>query len=422
MPRRRSGLTDPIARASLVAGPVAALAALAAALAGCQAGPGDIGCQITSQIVLPGTTPLPLWTQQIRLDRVGDGVVFIGSDTTSVRWTAIDASGAAGAEQVLAMPAGTLQAYYALAGAVTPGDTLMVGALVPAANGTDAELRFIAAPIDGSAAPAPGAPVVTFPGGADSSNAPPMVAMGTSASAMYAGAAWIDPETGLPTYAFIDGQGQVVGSPAVIESAQASGYSCLGFSSGKEELTISYQKGPIDPRLGPTWLIADVAIGGGVSTLTLDVVPLGGTRTMGCARSVLYQPTTAGAPPEYAMVWQDPSGSWLSIYYGPQTGQVKSFPFASSTDFGGPDLQPPLVGLATFGNDFGVLAMSAHSVELWRVDRAGNRRSGSLVFPSLEGQVGGASSVSVPNLMRSTYADMTGAGMGRRLVVDAVCY
>jgi hypothetical protein len=346
--------------------------------------------------------------------------VLVGSDTSSVRWIAIDASGAAGAEQVLALPADTLQAYYALAGAVSPGDTVVVGALV--ANGTDAELRFIAAPIDGSAAPAPGTPVVTFPGGADPSNAPPMVAMGTSASAMYAGAAWIDPETGLPTYAFIDGQGQVVGSPAIIEDTQASGYDCLGFSSGKQELTISYQKGPIDPRLAPTWLIADAAIGGGVSTLTLDVVPLGGTRTMGCARSVLYQPATAGAAPEYAMVWQDPSGSWLSIYYGPQTGQVKSFPFASSTDFGGPDLQPPLVGLAAFGNDFGILAVRAHSVELWRVDRAGNRRSGSLVFPSLEGEVGGASSVSVPNLMRSTYADTTGAGMGRRLVVDAVCY
>src|SRR4029079_11869724 len=99
-----------------------------------------------------------------------------------------------------------------------------------------------------------------------------------------------------------------------------------------------------------------------------------------------------------------------------------SFPFASSTDFGGADLQPPLVGLAPFANDFGVLTLRAHSVELWRIDRAGNRRSGSLVFPSLEGDVSSVSSVAAPNLLTSPYADMTGAGMGRRVIVDAVCY
>jgi hypothetical protein len=99
-----------------------------------------------------------------------------------------------------------------------------------------------------------------------------------------------------------------------------------------------------------------------------------------------------------------------------------SYGFASSTDFGGADLQPPLEGLAAFTSDFGVLAVLTHSVELWRVDRAGNRRSGSLVFPSLEGNIAGVSSVSAPSLMRATYADLTGNGMGRRLVVDAVCY
>jgi hypothetical protein len=142
---------------------------------------------------------------------------------------------------------------------------------------------------------------------------------------------------------------------------------------------------------------------------------------MGCAQTVLYDPMT-GASPEYAIVWQDPSGSWLSVYYGPQTMQVKSFPFASSTDFGGADLQPPLQGLAAFTSDFGVLFQAVHSVEMWRVDRAGNRRSGSLVFPSLEGNVSGVSSVSAPGLLRATYADTSSNGMGRRLVVDAVCY
>lgn len=401
----------------LVLGSVAACIVVAGA--GCQAGPGDIGCQITRQVVIPDTTPLAL-SPEVRIDRVGDRLVIFAADATSVRWTVIDATGAIGAEQAVALPAGTLHAYYALAGAASAGDTVIVGALVPAANATDAELRFIASPIgDGTAAGVAGTPVVTFGGGADPGNPLPMIAMGTSQSAMYAGAAWLDPASGFPSYAFIDGQAAVVGSPAIIENEPASSYSCLGFAPGKQELTINYQKGPIDLATGPTWLIADVPVGGGVYTLKLNVAQQNGT--MGCAQTVLYDPMT-GASPEYAIVWQDQSGSWLSVYYGAATGQVKSFGFASSTDFGGPDLQPALVGLAAFGSDFGVLFVRPHSVEMWRVDRAGNRRSGSLVYPSLAGNVASAAAVAGQNLLSSTYADLTGAGMGRRLVVDAVCY
>ncbi|HEY7377018.1 MAG TPA: hypothetical protein VIF57_32965, partial [Polyangia bacterium] len=388
MPRRRSdGLTD-LTFGTTAVGAAAALVAVAA-LAGCQAGTADTGCQIGRQIVLPGTTPLPLWPE-VRIDRLDGGFVILGSDTTAVRWTAIDMAGTVATEQVVALPPGALRAYYALAGAGAPGDTVVVGVLGTAANGTDAELSFLAAPLDGSAAGAPSAPVVIFPGGADPLNAPPMVAMGTSASAMYAGAAWIDPQSGFPTYAFVDGLGQVIGEPAVIENEPAPGYSCLGFSPGKQELTISYQKAPVDPLLGPQWLIADVPLGGGVSTLRLNVTQPNGT--MSCARGTVYQPAISGASLEYAIAWQDPSGRWLSVYEGPSTGQVKSYPFASSTDFGGPDLQPPLVGLTAFGSDFGVLAVRPHSVEMWRLDRVGNRRSGSLVFPSLEGDISGVSS------------------------------
>jgi hypothetical protein len=243
--------------------------------------------------------------------------------------------------------------------------------------------------------------------------------MGAAASGMSAGAAWIDPTSGFPTYAFVDGLGQVVGAPAVIESEAVSGYNCLGFASGKQELTITYQRGPADPRLGPSWLIADVDARGGVATLSLNVTQPAGT--MSCAHTVLYEPTP-GASPEYAIVWQDPSGSWLSMYYGMETGVVKSFPFASSADFGGPDLQPPIVGVGTFGNDFAVLFVRPHAVEVWRTDRAGNRRSGSLPLPSIQGDIAGVSSTSSPGVLTSTYADLTGAGMGRRVVVDAVCY
>jgi hypothetical protein len=250
-------------------------------------------------------------------------------------------------------------------------------------------------------------------------DAPPLVAMGASASGMSAGAAWIDPTSGFPTYAYVDGQGQVVGAPAVIESETVPSYNCLGFAAGKQELTITYQRAPVDPRLGPSWLIADVDTLGGVTTLSLNVTQPAGT--MSCARTVLYEPM-AGASPEYAIVWQDTSGSWLSIYYGAETRMVKSFPFASSAEFGGPDLQPPIVGVAAFGNDFGVLFARPHAVELWRSDRAGNRRSGSLPLPSIQGDIAGIASVSSPGLLTSTYADLTGSAMGRRVVVDAVCY
>jgi hypothetical protein len=366
--------------------------------------------------VLPEETLLPLLTD-VRIDRLGAGSVILGSDGTSVRWTMIGANGAVGMEQSYPLPSDTLGAFYALAGVDAPGDHVIIGLLAPAANGADAELRFVAAPADGSPASPPGAVVTSF---VDGVATPPLLAMGASASGMVAGATWIDSVTGFPTYALVDGQGQVAVGPATIENEAADGYSCLGFSPGKQEVTISYQRGSVDPMRGPSWLIADVAVDGGVGLLSLHVARPG--IRMSCARTVLYDSLSAGAAPEYAIVWQDTSGSWLSVYYGEPTRMVKSFAFASSTDFGGPDLQPPLAGLAAFGSDFGVLLARPHSVELWRIDRAGNRRSGFLPLPSIQGDINGLSAASSPGLMTSTYADLTGADTGRRLVVDAVCY
>jgi hypothetical protein len=326
-----------------------------------------------------------------------------------VRWAAIGPDGIVGPEQTLALPADAFQSFYTLAGLNAPGDIIIVGVLVPAANGTDAELRLIAAASDGSPARPPGDPIATFEGGVD---APPEVAMGTSASGMYAGVAWIDVGNG-PTYAFVDGQGQLVAAPSAVETPDGP-YTCLGFGPGKDELTLSYQRATPP---SPTWLIADLSLTGGVSFLSFNVTKPGAR--MGCARSLLYD---NGGTPEYAMVWQNDAGSWLSVYYGPDLGTVKSFAFASSTDFGGSDLQPPLMGAATFGKDFGVLLARANAVELWRIDQMGNRRSGSLVMPSVQGSVGVVASVSSANLLTSTYADYTGPDEGRRLVIDAVCY
>jgi hypothetical protein len=402
MPRRRShGLT------------LGAVGAGVLLVAGCQAGQTDNGCQIQRQLVMPGTTPLALLAN-VRIDRVGSGYAIFGADETAVRWAMIDAAGTIGAEQSYPLPGGTLRPMYAAAGVNTPGDTVVIGLLVTAANGTDAELRFVAAPADGSAAPSPGSPVTTF-GGADP-QVPPLVAVGPSASGMYAGAAWLEYQTGYPTAAFIDGAGQVVGAPRTIDTAPASAFSCFGFAAGKEELTVTYQRGPTDPRAPPTWMIADISLPGAISTLTLNVAQPGGT--MSCALTGLYD---NGGSPEYSILWQDPAGSWLSVYYGTASGMVKSFGFASSTDFGGPDLQPPLTGFATFGPDFGVQFAKPHSVELWRLDQRGNTRPGSLVFPSVAGNITGVSSVASGGLLTSTYADLTGVGTGRRVVIDSVC-
>src|SRR6476469_10393554 len=218
MPRRRShGLTSNAIFHATAAAMTAALAA-----AGCQAGPTDNGCQITRQVVIPGTTALALLTD-VRLDRVGGATVVLGTDDTTVRRVTIADDGTVGDEQSVALPAGTIRSWNALAGVDAPGDHVIVGALVPAENGTDAELRLLSAPVDGSPAGDPGAPVATFGGGVD---APPAIAMGTSASAMYAGVAWIDSARGT-MYAFVDGQAALAGDPAATEATPAPGYSCL---------------------------------------------------------------------------------------------------------------------------------------------------------------------------------------------------
>src|SRR5262245_30814135 len=113
MPRRRSGLNDRSLNTALGLGSIGTM--LLALLAGCQGGLSDTGCQITRQVVIPGTTPLALLSN-VRLDRVGSGYVVFGSDDTAVRWVTIDGYGTVGAEQSYPLPAGTIRPLYAAAG------------------------------------------------------------------------------------------------------------------------------------------------------------------------------------------------------------------------------------------------------------------------------------------------------------------
>jgi hypothetical protein len=346
----------------------------------------------------------------VRVERRGTGIVLIGADDTAVHWLAVDGNGAVGAEHTFALPPDTVGVRYALAGVAAPGDSVIIGLLTAVQAGTATELHLVVAPIDGSPAPAPGPALLTFARGVV-----PVVAMGSTKSTMLAALGWLDPDNSLPTYALIDGQGAIVdGVTNVIDTYPAAGYGCLGFTAGAGEATLSYLRYTNVALAPSTWVITDLDPRTGFNTLELTVAQLGADM-IGCAQTV---PTELG----YAMVWQDFSGSWLSVYYGPPDHQVRSYPFASSTDFGGPDLQPPLRGLATFGADYAVILERTRSVELWRIDGAGQRRDGALVYPSQSGDLGMVSSAVRPDRLTSTYADFTGASNGRRLIVDAQCY
>src|ERR1043165_7928087 len=99
MPRRRSGLTSNATFHIRNASAVGLTAALAVtAIGGCQAGPTDNGCQINSQVVIPGPTALALLTD-VRLDRVGGTRVVLGADDATVRWVTIAEDGTVGDEQ-----------------------------------------------------------------------------------------------------------------------------------------------------------------------------------------------------------------------------------------------------------------------------------------------------------------------------------
>ena len=113
--------------------------------------------------------------------------------TTVGALDAIAADGTVGAEQIGRAPApGRSTSCYALAGVDAPGDRVIIGVLVPAANGSDAELRLIvAAPADGGPAARSGTAHRDLRR-RRSATPPPRSRWGPRPAAMYAGVAWID--------------------------------------------------------------------------------------------------------------------------------------------------------------------------------------------------------------------------------------
>ena len=405
------------------------LAALAVGVAACQAESGDAGCQLTQQVTLAGT-PLTL-LQDARLDQVGDRYFLLGSDGTSVRWAALTADGQLTGEAAYALPPGVASpyppppgvpsAYFAVAGVESPGDTVLVGYLGTDAASGDGGLAVIALPADGTPPAAPASTVVTFPGGIPAASS---VVMISSRKGMNAGLAWIaDGSPAQVMVATLDGTGAKTGTPVAVSPSSGAPFSCLAFSPGKDDLTVIYYAATTTlQNQAAGWVIAEANEGGSVDSTT--VLGLGRPPGHLCA---LVSPTASG----YGLTWQDTEGDWLAEFVSQTMSLSTAYPFASAAGFGGYDLQPPLVGLAPFGTDFGVLLARPVDVELWRIDDTGNRQAGALVFPSINGTFGTVSALppspaTTGAPLVATYADYTspaGAAMpaGGRLFVNAVC-
>jgi hypothetical protein len=400
-----------------------ALATAALTTVACQADVGDANCQLKQQLVLVGAPSSPLLLlPDARLDQVGGGFWLIGGDAAVVRWAMLSADGTLSAEQTFELPAGATNPVYAVAGLEAPGDTVLIGYLTTGPDGTSGVLEVVAAAADGTRAPTPPNAILTFPAGVP---AAATVTMLSSRVGMNAGLGWVDRPSHQVLFTTVSGAAQLVGQPISVAASTttnaATELSCLRFSPGNDNLTLTFLAQTSDGSAPPTYVIAEANEEGSIdTTTTLNVAS-----QMGCA--VVTPANTA-----YALVWQDGTGSWIAV--SAKVGaavQVSTYPFASASSFGGPSLQPPLVGLATFGNDFGVLLARAADVEMWRLDAMGNRRPGALVFPTLAGNLGAVSALPVggtaPGSLVATYADYTSAPgaatpAGRRMFVDAVCY
>jgi hypothetical protein len=392
-----------------------ATAALALGLVGCDADVGDAGCQITQEVTLAGT-PLTL-LGNARLDEVGDGYFLLGSDSTTVRWGALSASGALSGEQAYALPPTVTQAYYAVAGAQTPGDTVLIAYLATDAASGDGELVMVAVPVGSPASASPATPILTFPGGAPAAMS---VAMISSRKGMNAGLAWVEVNgtTSVVRVATVNAAGMLTGTPVVTSMNAMPSFSCLAFSPGKDDLTVVYYSDQVNLNqtdTAPGWVIAETSEAGSVDSTTLLAFGHPGN----CA---VVTPTQAG----YSLVWQDTQGGWLAVYTAGESTQPAPYPFAPAASFGGANLQPPFAGLAPFGTDYGVLLARPLDVELWRIDETGNRRPGAVIFPSINSILGTVSALPV-NGFTATYADYTtpvgvSPAAGGRVFLNAACY
>jgi hypothetical protein len=242
------------------------------------------------------------------------------------------------------------------------------------------------------------------------------IAMASSRAGMRAALAW--PSPGAVNIQILDGDGAAVGGP-IVQAASGTDpqVSCVSFVPGSDALTVGYlrQVGAADHN--PLWTLIEAR-----EDATTDpgpAVPLG---TMGPTCPV-NTPSAAG----YGVAWQNELGSFLGSY-----DQAKNYftsaLFAGAVAFGGPDLQPSIVGIGPAGTDTAVIFARPNAAEAWRVDPSGILSDDALVFPSAEGNLGQVSAVPVSGALYATYADYqggTGTGptsAGQRFFVKVSCF
>jgi hypothetical protein len=414
---------------------ICSLAAAAVIAAGCQSDVGTAGCQISTQLTLPGS-PLTL-LHGVRLDLVGSKYALMGYDSAqnAVRWAMLDlANETLEPEHAYGLPPGAQDPLFAMAAAPppaqTPGggdailtgpvpaDTVLIGYVDRDSTGTNGELSMMPVPADGSAPAGPPVTILEFPGGIPPASS---LAMVSSRNGVHAGLAWIDDQLHHVMYAAVDGSGTPVVSPTPVGSA-LPGFQLLAFTPGKSDVTLLYHSDDVNGGnvTGPGWIIAEGTEAGGIVSTTALVF------SRQPESPGFLTPTADG----YALAWQEMSGAWMGVYTGTTQRVLGPYEFAPSNGFGGSALQPPLVGLATFGSDFGAVFQQPRDAELWRLDPMGARRSGALIFPSALGNIGRVSVAPPPHGEAGvvvTYADYSGADAtsdlgGDRLFLKATCY
>jgi hypothetical protein len=235
--------------------------------------------------------------------------------------------------------------------------------------------------------------------------------MASSVTGMRAALAWIVPSAPTPAGTppprgpaagagavktlLVAGTGKAVASPITIETV--AGSACLGFTPGRADLTLGYLRYDA-PTAPPDWSLSELRDNASVEfTLALPLP----TEGPSCPR---LGPTMAGG---YVLAWQDIAGSRIGVWDS-TTNRFYPRLFVSAVEFGGVDVQPPLVGLGEVNRDFAVLFGRPRSTEVWRIGGLGARRPGVLSLPSALGDIGQISAIPLNGAMYATYADYSG--------------
>jgi hypothetical protein len=387
---------------------------VAASSSACQSETPSVDCQLEENSAI-AASPLML-SPTARVDRVAQWFVLLGADGTSatmIRWATIELNGQAGPEHAVPVPAFTAGPWFAVAGDKTAGDSVLVAFGKPAATAADLDIFVIAVPSDGSAA-ASAPSLLTTIAGAAKAGAAVNVVMASSVTGMRAALAWIAPTTlpagtppprgpaagaGVIKTLVLAGSGMPVAAPLPIETV--TGSTCLGFAPGRADLTIGYLRYET-PTTPPDWSMTELG-DNGASEFSL-AIPLA-TEAPSCPH---LAPTMAGG---YVLAWQDISGSRIGVY-DIVTNHFYPRLFVTAVEFGGADVQPPVMGLGEVSRDFAVLFARARSTEVWRIGALGTRRPGALSLPSVLGDIGQVSAIPLGGAVYATYADYSGTSTG----------